>query len=39
MKLVFALLCVSAANFMLRFLIALIRDGESLPGRPLNRAL
>jgi hypothetical protein len=36
MKLFFALLCVSAATFMLRFLVALMREGKTLPYRRLN---
>lgn len=36
MKLFFALLCVSAASFMLRFVMALIREKKSPPGQPLK---
>jgi hypothetical protein len=36
MKLVFASLCAGAVVFMLRFLIALVREGKSLSPRPVK---
>ncbi len=36
MKLVFPLLCVGAVAFMLRFLLALLREGKSLSPRPMR---